>query len=136
MIMGILDNYYIFYLLDLINGGKERIILVLPSEQAYELKKELQSLRKLNYFKQRKTSLSDVITSQFDLTRQERKVLINVINKGYYDFPKKVNLEKLSKDLELSKPTLEEYIRKSEKKIINKIYGELANFEYLLRNDS
>lgn len=49
--MGILDNYYIFYLLDLINGGKERIILVLPSEQAYELKKELQSLRKLNYFK-------------------------------------------------------------------------------------
>lgn len=131
MIMGIINNYDIFYLKDLITKGREKILLVLPSEEVYDFKGELSSIGELHYFKEKRVSFSDIFSPEFDLTNQERRIILEAIRRGYYDFPRKITLSELGKAIGVSKPTLEEYIRKTERKIMSKVAKTLQDYEYL-----
>jgi predicted DNA binding protein len=45
---------------------------------------------------------------------------------GYFEIPRKINLEKLAKRLEISKATLDVMIRRAQKKIIAGHMGDVA----------
>ncbi len=56
------------------------------------------------------------------LTPQQWKAVNLAIEKGYFEMPKKVNLEELSQQMKLSRTTFLEHLRKAEKKILSKYF--------------
>jgi len=132
MIMGILNNYTVFYLKDIIKDGVERLLVIIPVEEVNSLKQDLQVLGEIRYFKARHIELDSFISTFFDLSDQERNAVIEAVKRGYYDYPRRINLENLGNVMDLSKPTLEEYIRKAEKKIMRKVYNEILQYNILL----
>jgi len=135
MIMSVVEKYMIFYLRDLIKDGHERLLMVVPSDDVKSLKSDLESLGKIYYFKVRNIDINTLIPTSFDLSDQERNSIIEAIKLGYYEYPRRINLEELAKIMKLSKPTLEEYIRKAEKKIMARIFNELYYQNLLLNNE-
>ncbi|MBU7032963.1 MAG: helix-turn-helix domain-containing protein [Theionarchaea archaeon] len=57
-----------------------------------------------------------------DLTPKQLKAVNLAIEKGYFEIPKKINLEELSKQMKLSRTTFLEHLRKAEKKILSKYF--------------
>ena len=135
MIMGIVEKYMIFYIRDLIKDGHEKLLIVLPSDEVEFLKSELESLGKIYCFKVRNIDINVLLPEFFVLSEQERKSITTAIKLGYYEYPRKINLEELAKTMKLSKPTLEEYIRKAEKKIMARLFNELYYQDLLLNNE-
>ena len=87
MIMGILNNYTEFYLKDIIKGGVERLLLIIPEEEVNSLKQDLQVLGEIRYFKVWRIELDSFIPTFFDLSDQERNAVIEAVKRGYYDYP-------------------------------------------------
>ena len=135
MIMGIIEKYTILYLRDLIKDGREKLLIVIPSDEIKPLKSELEALGKIYCFKVRNININILIPEFFVLSEQERKSIIKAIKLGYYEYPRRINLEDLSEIMKLSKPTLEEYIRKAEKKIMVRLFNELYYQDLLLNNE-
>ncbi|MBU3940983.1 MAG: helix-turn-helix domain-containing protein [Nanoarchaeota archaeon] len=52
------------------------------------------------------------------LSEQQKKVLQIAVKQGYYDFPRKINLDGLAKELKISKQTVQQHIRTAEKKLV------------------
>ncbi len=52
------------------------------------------------------------------LTSKQKDAIELAINEGYYEFPRKTNLDKLSKKQNISKPTFQQRIRIAEKKLV------------------
>ena len=71
---------------------------------------ESMSFKKPNYNDKNKT---------FDLTEKQKEILRKAKEMGYYEYPKKVTSEKLSKELGIKRSTLIEHLRRIEKKIID-----------------
>lgn len=71
-------------------------------------------------FKEKK--LDDIYVSRlFPKLAEKQKAAINLaFKKGYYDFPRKVNLDSLAKISKVSKQTFRENLRKAEAKVIPK----------------
>lgn len=135
MLMSLLNTYTIFYYKDLIKNGYERLILIMPLEEANTLKLELKALGKLFDFRVKNVNINSFIPTFFDLSKQERYVIMKAVEKGYYNYPREVNLEELGNTIGLSKPTLEEYIRKAENKIMRKIFNEIMQYDLLLEDE-
>jgi len=60
-----------------------------------------------------------------ELTINQKKAMDIAINQGYYDYPKKVNMEKLAKDMSISYSTFQAHLKKAESKLLPQIYEEL-----------
>lgn len=58
------------------------------------------------------------------LTSKQRLALLTAYALGYYDIPRKISSEELSKHLKIDKSTLVEHLRKAEKYIIQDIISE------------
>lgn len=58
------------------------------------------------------------IKTERELTEAQEKVMWLAYNLGYFDIPRRINLAKLAKDLEISKATLDIMLRRAQKKII------------------
>jgi len=69
-------------------------------------------------FKQAAYQRQDILSV---LTDKQRKILITAHKHGYYDYPRKINSEKLSKKVSISKPTLVQHLRKAEGRILTEI---------------
>ena len=68
------------------------------------------------YFQKVNLPEYDILSS---LTEKQRKVLITAKKNGYYDIPRKVTAEELSKKLGISKATTVEHLRKAEKRMVS-----------------
>lgn len=89
----------------------------------FETKKKLQSV--LQHLEDWKIIRIGNVNLQFDLedlTPQQLKAVNLAIERGYFEIPKKVNLEELSTQMKLSRTTFLEHLRKAEKKILSKYF--------------
>ncbi len=57
------------------------------------------------------------------LTDRQREVLTTANEYGYYDYPKRINGEALSKKVDISKPVLLQHLRKAEGRIMADIFA-------------
>ncbi|MBU7041855.1 MAG: helix-turn-helix domain-containing protein, partial [Theionarchaea archaeon] len=89
----------------------------------FETKKKLQSV--LQHLEEWRIIRIGNVNLQFDLedlTPQQLKAVNLAIERGYFEIPKKVNLEELSTQMKLSRTTFLEHLRKAEKKILSKYF--------------
>jgi hypothetical protein len=56
-----------------------------------------------------------------NLTGRQRQVLITAYSLGYYDVPRKVSSEEVSRHLNMDKSTFVEHLRKAERKIVAQV---------------
>ena len=59
----------------------------------------------------------------FELTEKQKQAIHEAIINGYYNYPRKIDLEKLSKIMKVSRVTFQEHLRKAESKLIPQIFG-------------
>lgn len=53
-----------------------------------------------------------------ELTEHQRKALRLAYELGYYDIPKRINLQELARRMEISKPTLDIILRRAQRKLV------------------
>ena len=76
-------------------------------------------------FKKEKISNISITKLLPDLTKKQKQALELAINNGYYDYPKKITMEKLAKLMKISYSTYQQHLKTSESKIMPSIYKEL-----------
>lgn len=76
-------------------------------------------------FKEEKISNIQFTQLLPELTIRQKKALEIAINAGYYNYPKKVNMEFLAKKMGISYSTFQAHLKKAEGKIIPKVYEDL-----------
>lgn len=57
-------------------------------------------------------------TTESPLTDRQRDVVIEALTRGYYDWPRGINNENLAAELDISRATLHEHLRRAEKKLL------------------
>lgn len=60
-----------------------------------------------------------------ELTDNQKKAMEIAINKGYYNYPKKIKMEELAKKMKISYSTYQAHLKKAESKLLPHIYEEL-----------
>ncbi|MAH50897.1 hypothetical protein CMI37_34090 [Candidatus Pacearchaeota archaeon] len=80
---------------------------------------------KIIKFKQEKITNISFTRLLPELTDNQKKALEIALHHGYYDYPKKVKMEKLAKEMKISYSTFQAHLKKAEGKILPEIYKEL-----------
>lgn len=57
------------------------------------------------------------------LTKKQKDAVTLAILHGYYNFPRKIDLEKLAKKVGISRVTFQEHLRKAEHKLLPSLFG-------------
>jgi len=82
-------------------------------------------LTKANVGRVTSLSLKNAVYGRKDvlsaLTDKQKEVLMAAHGNGYYDIPRRISSERLSKKIGLSKPTLMEHLRKAERRMVGAI---------------
>ena len=52
------------------------------------------------------------------LSNKQKEVIQLAVKRGYFDFPRKINLDGLAKELKLTKQTVQQHLRIAEKKLV------------------
>lgn len=53
------------------------------------------------------------------LTQREREVITEALTRGYYEWPREITNQDLAKELEISRATLHEHLRKAERRLLS-----------------
>ncbi len=106
-----------------IHDGDEYWPLFLADPNREDLHASLESLRTeedADISIQKITRSQSAAESKVDLlSARQREILELACSRGYYGWPRTVSLEELATELDVSKPTLLEHLRKAEAKILN-----------------
>lgn len=88
------------------------------------IEKDVEHIKILKF---QKTKLTDVYYPHLmpKLTPSQKRAIELAFEKGYYDFPKKINMEKLAKEMNVSTPTFCEHIKKAEKRLMPNIINSI-----------
>jgi len=65
-------------------------------------------------------------SGSYGLTPKQRQAIVSAISMGYYEWPKKANLEELAAKLGIKRRALQENLRKAESKVFGSILDELG----------
>jgi predicted DNA binding protein len=84
-----------------------------------ELSKNLGTIKNVS-FKKAAYQEHDILSA---LTDKQREIVIAAKQYGYYDMPRKISSEELSKKVGISKATLLEHLRKAEVRLMENILG-------------
>jgi len=101
----------------IIKGSDERVEDFFKSVKIQGLIKDIE-IKKLE------DKECDIIS---DLTNTQKKILILAKKFGYYDYPRKITSEELSKKTGINKDIILENLRRAEKQIITKILEDNFN---------
>ncbi len=63
--------------------------------------------------------------SKSETTYREEEILRFALEKGYFDYPRKIKLEELAKHFNIAPSTLSEIIRRGQKKVIEKYFKQI-----------
>ena len=68
----------------------------------------------------KQTKLSEIFLPHImpKLSDKQKEVIQLAVKKGYFDFPRKINLDGLAKEMKISKQTLQQHLRTAEKKLV------------------
>lgn len=72
----------------------------------------------LLYFKEKKISNIMIFNILPELTDKQKRALELAVENGYYEYPRKIKLEKLAKLMKVSLSTYQAHLRKAEKKLL------------------
>ncbi len=92
--------------------------------KVYALAKKFLGAKMLK-LKQEKISNISIVRILPKLTKKQKQALEIAINNGYYDYPKKIKMEKLAKIMGVSYSTYQAHLKKAEGKIMPSVYKEL-----------
>jgi hypothetical protein len=101
---------------------KDKMILSVTGDQA-NLKKFLNVVKNLGEIQNislKKASFDEQMMLSC-LTEKQKEILIAAKKNGYYNYPRKINSQQLSKIVGLSKPTVVEHLRKAEVRLVSNI---------------
>ncbi|AOL17523.1 hypothetical protein BFU36_13280 [Sulfolobus sp. A20] len=115
-----IDQYHGFFLGATYNQGIEKWDFLIPSQHLDYIMEGLKNI--MINIEVRTKEYKPV--SEVELTEKEKEILETAVKLGYFEFPRKVNLEDLSKTLNVSPSTLLYHIRNIEKKIMLKLVSE------------
>jgi hypothetical protein len=90
----------------------------------YEFAKKYLGAKMLK-IKQEKLSNISIVQLLPKITLRQKRALELAINNGYYDYPRKIELEKLAKMMNVSYSTYQEHLRKAEGLMMPAAYKEL-----------
>lgn len=98
-------------------GMEGRLVRLVKEYSPTEVKVSIAKLNYLRCLELPLLSCPHFIASP-DLTEYEFQILKEAYEAGYFEWPKRTNLDNLAKKLGLSKTTVLEHIRKAERKIL------------------
>lgn len=109
-------------------GMKSRLIRLVKEYSPTEVRVAIIKPNYLRFTEPSFQSFSRFITFP-SLTVCEFQILKEAYEAGYFEWPRKINLDYLAKKLGLAKPTVSEHIRKAEKKILRHYLENLAGIK-------
>ncbi|WP_336325638.1 helix-turn-helix domain-containing protein [Halovenus sp. HT40] len=62
--------------------------------------------------------------SESQVTDRQREVVREALSRGYYDWPRKITNEELAEELEISRATLHEHLRKAERTLLSSVLAD------------
>ncbi len=101
--------------------GKEFWRLVVYESYINELTDSLKSKGSLEFI-----STRELEVEEDDLSPRELQVLISAYKNGYFDFPKRIKSDNISKLFGMSKSTFTYHLRSAEKSVIRRYLNDLA----------
>jgi len=107
-----------YHIWDLASFDRKLLVNVLDFAEKHLGAKVLQ-------FKEEKISNINFTRLLPELTDNQKKALEIAINNGYYEYPKKIKMEKLAKLMKISYSTYQAHLKKAEGKILPNVYKEL-----------
>ena len=119
MLAGLFDQFTVLYKHTVIYQGIEDVSIMLPDDQISELKQGLLALGDVHSFIQKNVNEENYLKFYFSLSKRELLILRTAYNNGYYELPRRAYLRDIARLTNLSKSTVEDYLRIAERKILS-----------------
>ena len=107
--------------------GREELTVLAPEPDRFRsLYRDLRGVARVEILKKVAVS-ADVLRDSYtlslselfhDLTAKQLEILLRAVERGYFDLPKAVSLERLAQDASLSESPLQEHLSKAESRLV------------------
>jgi len=124
MVSTVLYEHSSLFQIDYVDETGEEMVVIIPKDDTYAVRKDLENLGDLIYYKIKQVNIDEFFSSNLDITPQEMHVLHWAYSFGYYNVPRQAHLEEVSAKVGLSKSAFAEALRKAESKVITKWESE------------